>query len=438
MIKNITLLFFVLISLLMTNLAYSSSTSSYLISKAAFKLNDFQKVFDEFDTYEKDLNLLDYQDILISLVNLKKINQANKIAIKILDLDSDNQEALMVIMVNFLINNKKENINKEYYNTNNELINFIFFENKLLKSNYEISISFLELAQNFFSNSSSYKINYSYLLFYLSLSASINIENDKALFMLGQIYQIMEKYEDAELHYNKIKKDSIYFIDAKRNIAFNYSKFLDYNEAEKKIIDLIKITNNNNYIIKILADFYRINKKYQKAINHYDELILLQKNKTNSDLWNLFYLRGVCFERINKWQLAEKDLLYSLELKYDSPNVLNYLAYGWIERDIYIDRALLMLEKAYKANPDSYYILDSLAWAHYKKNNLQLAANLMEKVIVMAPGEAISLDHLGDIYFSLNRKREAVFLWKQAKDLAEPEDEIKENIENKLDSYYER
>jgi len=96
------------------------------------------------------------------------------------------------------------------------------------------------------------------------------------------------------------------------------------------------------------------------------------------------------------------------------------------------------LEKAYKANPDSYYILDSLAWAHYKKNNLQLAANLMEKVIVMAPGEAISLDHLGDIYFSLNRKREAVFLWKQAKDLAEPEDEIKENLEKKLDSYYER
>ena len=34
---------------------------------------------------------------------------------------------------------------------------------------------------------------------------SINIENDQALFMLGQIYQIMEKYEDAELHYNKIK-----------------------------------------------------------------------------------------------------------------------------------------------------------------------------------------------------------------------------------------
>ena len=60
------------------------------------------------------------------------------------------------------------------------------------------------------------------------------------------------------------------------------------------------------------------------------------------------------------------------------------------------------------------------------------AAELMEEVIDMVPGEAISLDHLGDIYFALNRKREAIYFWQQAKDLAKPEDEIIENIEKKL------
>ena len=48
----------------------------------------------------------------------------------------------------------------------------------------------------------------------------------------------------------------------------------------------------------------------------------------------------------------------------------------------------------------------------------------MEKVIKIAPAEAISLDHLGDIYFQLGRKREAYFMWTQARDLSEPEDEI--------------
>ena len=74
-----------------------------------------------------------------------------------------------------------------------------------------------------------------------------------------------------------------------------------------------------------------------------------------------------------------------------------------------------MLKKAYEENPESHYILDSLAWAHFKKNNLQIASKLMEEVIIRAPGEAISLDHLGDIYFAMGRKREAFYMWKQAK-----------------------
>ena len=45
----------------------------------------------------------------------------------------------------------------------------------------------------------------------------------------------------------------------------------------------------------------------------------------------------------------------------------------------------------------------------FKKNNFEIASKLMEEVILRAPGEAISLDHLGDIYFALGRKREAYY-----------------------------
>ena len=131
---------------------------------------------------------------------------------------------------------------------------------------------------------------------------------------------------------------------------------------------------------------------------------------------------------------ALKNILKSLKIKPDTPNVLNYLAYGWVEREIQLDRSLKMLEDAYKANPESFYIIDSLAWAHFKKNNLTEAARLMEKVIDIAPGEAISLDHLGDIYYAMNRKREAIHFWQQALELAEPEDEITEDVQSKLDN----
>jgi tetratricopeptide (TPR) repeat protein len=138
------------------------------------------------------------------------------------------------------------------------------------------------------------------------------------------------------------------------------------------------------------------------------------------------------YERLSKWNLAEKDFLLSLEIKADTPQVLNYLAYGWLERDQHLDQSIEMLQKAYKANPQSYYILDSLAWGYYKNNQLQKALDLMEEVIILAPGEAISLDHLGDIYFSMMRKREAVFFWKQALDLAEPEDMLIDLLQKKI------
>ena len=124
-----------------------------------------------------------------------------------------------------------------------------------------------------------------------------------------------------------------------------------------------------------------------------------------------------------------------MKIKRDAPNVLNYLANGCLERDIRIDESFVMLVDANNANPDSHYILDSLAWAYFKKKNYVKAAELMEEVIDMAPGEAISLDHLGDIYFAMNRKREAIYFWRQAKDLAKPEDDIIDSVQKKLGEY---
>ena len=81
----------------------------------------------------------------------------------------------------------------------------------------------------------------------------------------------------------------------------------------------------------------------------------------------MFYVRGICYEQSNSWDKAEKDFLNSLKLKRNSPNVLNYLAYGWIERDMKMDESFVMLTDEYNANHDSYYILDSLAWDYFKR-----------------------------------------------------------------------
>lgn len=434
MLKNSKILLFFFV-FLFSKTIFASSSASFLIAQTAFNNYDFSQVLNEYSSKINQEYKNDYLDELVSAVITENIILSENISKKILAMDPENQEAKLLLMVKFINSNNKKNLRELRFDTDNQkndLFEFIFFLNDQVKSKIDISNSFLEIVRSSYSKqSSNYSQNYNFLLFYTSLAILINNQNYEAIFIKGQLLQMIDDYIFAEATYQKIPKQSEYFTDAQRNIAFNYSRENGFDDIENKI-KLIIANNKKDYeISKILADFYRIEKKFDLAIKLYSELI--QKN--SDDLWYMLYLRGICYEQSDNWEKAEVDFLQSLKIKRDSPNVLNYLAYGWLERDIRIDESFVMLVDANNANPDSHYILDSLAWAYFKKKNYVKAAELMEEVIDMVPGEAISLDHLGDIYLALNRKREAIYFWRQAKDLAKPEDEITENIQKKLSEH---
>ena len=261
-------------------------------------------------------------------------------------------------------------------------------------------------------------------------------EFNEAIFLKAQFFQHLNYHDKAESMYNAIQSNHPLYLEAQKNIAINKKNAGKFNEAEELLTSLINSNPNNHSLNKLLADLYRTSNFYRKAIQYYTELLKI-KNINTIHVENIFYMRGICYERLGIWEKAERDFLQSLKINSEQPQVLNYLAYGWIERNVKIDESIEMLQLAITKNPKSHYILDSLAWAYYKKNNLTKAVNMMEKVIKIAPAEAISLDHLGDIYFQLGRKREAYFMWTQARDLSEPEDEIIDSVQLKLDRYNE-
>lgn len=431
MIKNFKIfLYFVIF--LFSKTIFASSSASFLISNSAFNNYDFSQVLYEYSSKENQEYKNDYLDELISAVITENIFVAEKISSKILLTDPSNQEAKLLMMVKFVNSKSKKELEALRFdkdNQKNDLFEFIFFLNDEIKSNIDISHSFLEIVRSSYTKqSSNYSQNYNFLLFYTSLAILINKENYEAIFIKGQLLQMIDDYFFAEATYLKIPAQSDYFIEAQRNIAFNYSRKNGFDEVESKIKSILNKNNNDYELKKILADFYRIEKKFDLAIKFYSELI---DDKPNN-LWYIYFLRGISYEQSNNWEKAELDFIKSLKIKRDSPDVLNYLAYGWIERDIKLHESFVMLTDAYNANPDSHYILDSLAWAYFKKKDYVKAAELMEEVIDMVPGEAISLDHLGDIYFAMDRKREAIYFWRQARDLANPEDKITDEILSKL------
>ena len=435
--KHIIPFFIALI--VITTPAYPFSSSSYLITNTAVKLFDYKKAYSHLPPYNENLNEIDLHNKLLTLTNLNLIDAAKKIAEQILETNMLNQEAWMVHLVSAKLKNSSEAFDKLAPIIKQEempLINYVFFNsNGTIKSTQESARSIYEIVQSSLADPKSQDVDYNFILFLLTISNILDPEFYEGYYYSAQIHQFLKNFEQAELYYNMIPSTHNLHIESKKNIALNKSKLNKFTEGEIYLLELISQHPNEDSLLITLADLYRFQKKYDQAIKYYSDFINTKKNNL-SERWRLFYLRGICYERSSQWVLAEIDFLESLKLKSDSPQVLNYLAYGWLEQDLHLDRALQMLQKAYAGNSNSYYILDSLAWAYYKNNNLDKAVQLMEEVISLAPGEAISLDHLGDIYFALNRKREASYLWKQAKDLAEPDENITESLEKKLEEYY--
>ena len=216
-----------------------------------------------------------------------------------------------------------------------------FFDNKKLKNNNQIANSIFEII-NQYTIQKSYKIsNYDYLLFYLSLVSYLDSNFEEVFFYKAQVYQNLDNYLKAEENYKKISKNHTLYLESRINIAQNKKNEKKFDEAEKDLVLLLESNKENIDLIVSLSDLYRFSKQYEKAILNYTK-ILNEYNIENDLAWRILYVRGICYERLENWKLAEKDFLDSLEINPDSSQVLNYLAYGWIERNIFLDKSLKM------------------------------------------------------------------------------------------------
>ena len=180
-----------------------------------------------------------------------------------------------------------------------------------------------------------------------------------------------------------------------------------------------------------LGDASRRAEKFADAVKAYDAAIALV-GKPEARHWPLYYSRGICKERSNDWPGAEVDFRQALSLQPDQPQVLNYLGYSFLDRNENLDEALNMIKRAVTAEPDSGYILDSLAWALYRLGRYDEAVVPMEKASLMEPVDAVVTDHLGDVYWSVGRKLEAAFQWQRAASF-KPDEKDANRIKRKLE-----
>ena len=365
--------------------------------------------------------------------------------INLINSDDGDFSRYLFFYVNYLISNGKFELAKKHVLKVNFLnSNLITAQTKqwILEENYKdfskifscknhnhLISEFLYLIANLYSSEGYYMESN----FYLKLSHYMNPRFNFNLSLLLDNYLEINKIKEAKEIINKFKEknESYYWYGLKQQ-----ANIISDKEGEKKAFEFIKSKFNkiNNPNIKLkydLANFAKNSKLYEISIKYYSEILKELDNQSNLYA-KILYRRGGSYERIGNYKKADDDLLNSLNINSNDPYVMNYLGYSWLERNINIKEAFILLEKANKKKKDDPYITDSIGWAYYLTGNFNKAEKFLRKAVLLMPDDPIVNDHYGDILWKLNRKIEARYFWKSVLKLEETEAEMRNKIKQKL------
>ena len=342
------------------------------------------------------------------LVNSGKIDQAKKAI----------NSSLKLYPRNLLLNQYKSDLDDGKY-----------------KSNFNCQNQSHVIAEIFYitANALSSQSIYTFSNFYLSLAKYLNKNFHSFNTLLAENFYKTDNFTQAKKIYNEVGKkgNAFFWYAAKQNARILIEE--DKREEALKILNNAyeELSEKSIYEKFDYAKFLKNNDQFENSVKFYTEII--QKIKKNHPLYpKATDGRGVAYEKMGEWEKAEKDLLSSLDASPDQAYVINYLAYSWIEQGVKIAESLKMLERANNLKSNDPYIVDSLGWALFKLERYDESKNYLQSAVKLMPADPIINDHYGDVLWKNGKKIQARYYWNYVLDLEDAEEDLKDNIKNKL------
>lgn len=239
----------------------------------------------------------------------------------------------------------------------------------------------------------------------------------QAYLMLSQITLRQKKTAESEEWLNKIEDP-----DALAQVQIQRANLLasrgEISKARALIQQLPNITPQAKRTrlqaeVKLLRDYKMYEQTYQ---------VLLSATKETPDDLELRYELAMMAERLNRVDEMERLLKSVIEAKPDFFHAYNALGFALADRNMRLKEARELIVTALEFAPDDPMITDSLGWVEYRMGNKVTALAILERAYEIKNDAEIGA-HLGELYWVLGRKDEALKVWREAKKLA-PTNEI--------------
>ena len=150
------------------------------------------------------------------------------------------------------------------------------------------------------------------------------------------------------------------------------------------------------------------------AGRHEDAFAFLSRAlESQPDEPDLLYETALAAEKIGHVDLLERHLRRLIVLRPDSAQAYNALGYSFADRNMHLEEAGQLIDKALSLAPDDPFILDSKGWVLFRQGKAAAALEALKKAFVQKPDAEIAA-HIGEVLWSLGRSEEAAAVWRDA------------------------
>lgn len=240
---------------------------------------------------------------------------------------------------------------------------------------------------------------------------------DAVRFYLGQLSEDRKRYDEAMSWYLSVRSGG-QFMTAQIRYAVLLAKQGKMDEARRHIRELpAQDKQQRAQLIMAEAQLLREARQYQEAFD-----LLGQGLEKLPNYPDLLYDYAMAAEKIDRLDVLEQNLRKLIQLEPEHAHAYNALGYSLADRNLRLQEAYKLIEKAVELAPDDPFIMDSMGWVQYRLGNFAEGVNYLRRAFAARPDPEIAA-HLGEVLWVEGDKDEAKHVWNSA---------LKDNPDNEI------
>lgn len=151
----------------------------------------------------------------------------------------------------------------------------------------------------------------------------------------------------------------------------------------------------------------RDNRLYAQAYE-----LLAEATQRDPRDYDLLYDQATLAEKLGRLDEMERILRRIIAEKPEYHHAYNALGYSLADRNVRLAEARQLILKALEFAPDDPFITDSLGWVEFRDGNKAEALRVLQKAYRARPDAEIAA-HLGEVYWSLGQREQALSIWRE-------------------------